>query len=172
MAWRVFQVELPIRRDWGSIEPLRVSVLSCLRAVFPDQPLCDSLSMVATELLENALKYGCWTGSDAALFGLRVAGDDDEVEVAVSNPVDPSDPGLARLLSELDRIQAAPSPEDAYLERMRQVAVTPGAHGGLGLARIAHEGGCALSADVSPAGVLRVRAVTRRSSAPRSRPAA
>ncbi len=160
MARRVFHVELPIRQEWEAIEPLRASVLACLRTVFRDLATCEALAMVACELLENALKYGDWARAPAAPFTLRVTGTDREVEVVVANPVDPASAGVRQLLAELRRIEAAPSARDAFTERLRAVATTTGAMGGLGLARIAYEAGCALSAELAD-GVLRVRAITR-----------
>jgi hypothetical protein len=79
----------------------------------------------------------------------------------VSNPVAPDDKEIARLAAELDRIRRAPSPQEAYLDAMRRVALTGGGSG-LGLSRIAHEGGCDVTAEVGPGWVLTVRATTRR----------
>jgi hypothetical protein len=168
MPRRVFHVELPIRAEWDTIEPLRASVLACVRAVFQDVSMSETLSMIATELVENAVKYGDWTRRDpAARFTLRVAGDEDAVEVVVSNPVHPA-AGTERLLHEVRRIADASSAEDVYLERMRALAATPGGEGGLGLARVAFEGQCELAAALGPDGVVEVRAVTRPTGAGRA----
>jgi hypothetical protein len=156
---RRFQIELPARPEWESIEPLRQSVVACLRAVFRDLPICESLAMVAGELLENAVKFGARaTGREPAL-ALWVVGDEFGVGIEVSSQTRPSDPGVARLVQELERIRRAPSPREAYLDALRRVALS-GGEGGLGLARIAHEGGCDLSA-VEEDGLVRVRANTR-----------
>jgi anti-sigma regulatory factor (Ser/Thr protein kinase) len=157
----LFQIELPLRQDWEAIGPLRQSVTACLKAVFRDHALCESLAMVAGELLENAVKYGArQPGSDRG-FALSVVGGPSGVELEVSNPIDQAEPGYERLLAEIARIARAPSPQEAYLEAMRRVAIS-GATGSLGLARIAHEGGCDVSASLGTDGLLRVRAITRR----------
>jgi hypothetical protein len=171
MGHRVFHIELPIRSEWTAVEDLRGSVLACLRAVFEDDDRAEPLAMVAGELLENAVKYGRWDLHPDEPFALRVDGSDDEVEIAVTNPVDAPDPGVARLLELLRRLREAPSAREVYLERLRIVADEDGASGGLGLARIAYETGCTLEAEVLPAGVVRVRAVTPRAGAPAGAPA-
>ncbi len=156
---RVFFLELPIREEWEGIEPLRASVLACVQAVFRDAGRSEALSMVASELIENAVKFGDWSRRVDAPFSLRVAGDGEGVEVVVTNPVPPGSAGVARLLAEVRRIAAAPSPEQAYTKAVRGVAL--GKATSLGLARAAYEGGCDLSARLD-GDVLRVRAVTRR----------
>jgi hypothetical protein len=128
--------------------------------------VCDTLAMVAGELLENAVKYGAAPGGGERGLGLSVAGDASSVEVEVSSPATPGDAHVERLLAELERIRRAPSPQEAYLDAMRRVALRSGP-GGLGLSRVAHEGGCDLEARVGEDGVLRVRATTRRLGGPR-----
>lgn len=157
----LFQIELPLRPDWEAIAPLRQSVTACLRSVFRDHALCDSLAMVAGELLENAVRFGARQPGSARGFALSVVGGPGGVEVEVSNPVDRGDPGHERLMAEIARIARAPSPQEAYLEAMRRVAIS-GREGGLGLSRISHEGGCDVSASLGTDGLLRVRAITRR----------
>ena len=158
MPRRLFHVELPLHPGWEAIEPLRASVLACVKAVFPHPGLAPSIALVTAELLENAMKFGRWEDG-AGAFALRLDGDDDRVEIEVSSPAVAGDPSVARLEEELARIAAAPSPEQAYTKAVRGVAL--GRPASLGLARAAYEGGCDLSARVE-GNVLRVRAVTRR----------
>ncbi|HET8539309.1 MAG TPA: hypothetical protein VFL83_05510 [Anaeromyxobacter sp.] len=159
MQHRLFQIELPLRPGWEAIEPLRASVLACVKAVFPRPDLAPSIALVTAELLENAVKFGRWDDGRGVFFGLRVDGHEDRVEIEVSSPVRDRDDNVERLRAELARIAAAPSPEQAYTKAVRAVAL--GKPACLGLARAAHEGGCDVSADVEGS-VLRVRAVTRR----------
>jgi hypothetical protein len=170
---RLFQIELPLHPGWDAIVPLRASVLACLKTVFPDPTVAASLALVTGELLENAVKFGRWDegGSHGAYgqFSLRVDGAGDRVEIEVANPVAFDDGNLARLQTELARIAAAPSPEEAYLKAVRGLALGRGS--ALGLARAAHEGGCDLFAIVV-GDVVRVRAVTRRLAPPPPIPAA
>lgn len=157
MQRRLFQIELPLHPGWEAIEPLRASVLACVKAVFPNPALAPSLALVTAELLENAVKFGRWEGGTGR-FGLRVDGHSDRVEIEVTSPVAPGDENVARLRAELDRIAAAPSPEQAYTKAVRAIAL--GKATSLGLSRAAYEGGCDLAAEVDGT-VLRVRGVTR-----------
>ncbi len=159
MQRRLFQIELPILPGWEAIEPFRAAVLACVKAVFPHPALAPSLGLVTAELLENAVKFGRWAEGGGGTFALRMDGHDDRVELEVSSPVVPGDENVERLRAELDRIAAAPSPEQAYTKAVRSVAL--GKPACLGLSRAAYEGGCALAAEVDGT-VLRVRAVTRR----------
>jgi len=168
MQRRLVHVELPLHPGWEAIEPLRASVLACVRSVFPHPELAQAIALVTAELLENALKFGRWGGGDG-LFALRVDGDESRVVIEVSSPVAAGDENVARLTDELTRIAAAPSPEQAYTKAVRAVAL--GRSGGLGLARCAYEGGCDLSADVD-GNVLHVHAVTRAPQPRRPTPAA
>lgn len=169
MERRILQVKLPIQPGWDAIEPLRGSVLACVKAVFPDATLAARIALVAAELMENAIKYGAWREHGDGSFTLQVTGTDAQVSIEVSNPVVPEDPGVARLQEELQRIAAAPSPQEAFLKSVRSVALKR--RTSLGLARIVHEGGCDLTAKIAD-GVLVVRAVTRALAPPPPTPAA
>ncbi|HSN92882.1 MAG TPA: hypothetical protein VLS93_16750 [Anaeromyxobacteraceae bacterium] len=160
MPHRLFHYELPVPERWDGVDHLRASVLSGLRAAFPGLPGLEPIAMVAGELIENAVKFGKWSDPARAVLGVSVSGDPGRVEIVVSNPTDLDDPNLKSLVAELGRIQHAPSPQEAYLDKVRKIALA--GMGGLGLSRVAHEGGCDLFAEVTPDKTLRVKAVTRR----------
>jgi hypothetical protein len=157
---RLFQYELSVPPHWDGADHLRASVLAGLRAAFPGRSGLEPLAMVAGELVENAVKFGKWDDAGRSVLGLTVGGEPGQVEIVVSSPTDLDDPNLRSLVAELARIAHAPSPQEAYLDQVRKVALSR--KGGLGLSRIAHEGGCDLTADVTPDRTLRVKAVTRR----------
>ena len=142
-----FSIDLPVRNEWKNVDLLRTSVQNCFIAVFSDVDGCHSLAMVTGELVENAVKYGDWTG-DRRCFRLRVHGQERRAYVAVENPVRDGDPSLGRLLSTLERIQSYPSAEAAYRARLLELASDDSGESGLGLVRVAYEGHAALSARV------------------------
>lgn len=160
MADRGFVIDLPIRERWQVVDVLRTAVYQCLAVVFEADAFAELVSMVVGELVENALKYGAWNG-DATLKGaearLRISGHSNAVEVEVTNPL-PAGSSTANLFAMLDRIRQAPSPQDAYVERLREVARDTSATGGLGLMRIAYEASCNLAAVVN-GNTLSVRAM-------------
>lgn len=140
-----FSIDVPVKNQWSNIDRLRTSVQSCLEAVFVDVDGCDALAMVTGELLENAIKYGDWTQD--SVFRLRVWGDENSGTVSVENPIAAGDGGPERVFAALRSIESFATAEDAYRAKLLEVAQrAPGSAGGLGLARVAHEGGCKLEA--------------------------
>jgi hypothetical protein len=142
-----FLIDVPVSTQWRNIELLRASVQSCLAAVFSDVEGSEAIAMVTGELLENAVKYGCWTHGDG-VFRLRVWGDAAVGHIEVENPVRPDDEGPRRVQELIAWMAGFPTVGEAYEARMLQVAKGPrGTAGGLGLARVMYEGGCRLRAE-------------------------
>src|SRR5437870_2955247 len=111
----------------------------------------DVVSMVVGELVENALKHGAWNGDadpKGAEARLRISGAPSGVQIEVTNPL-PLGANPQVLFSMLDRIRAAATPQDAYVERLREVARDVTVRGGLGLMRIAYEASASLTAAVA-----------------------
>jgi len=147
-----FSIDLTVRNEWRNIDLLRTSVQNCFIAVFADLDGCHAIAMVTGELLENALKYGDWTGSDRAMFRLRVEGKDPNIQVSVQNPLKKDDQNAQSLMRNIEWLASFPNPEAAYRARMLQIAqdesLDDSAGSRLGLARIAFEGNCRLSAKI------------------------
>jgi hypothetical protein len=153
-----FTIDLPVRSEWANVDLLRTSVQNCFTAVFSDIEGCHSLAMVTGELLENAIKYGDWTGIEEHRFRLRVWGEGRSAHVSVENPIS-GDAHAAEVIKMLGWMQTFPSADEAYRAKLLEIAAA-GRGGGvskLGLVRIAYEGNCKLNAELSP-GVLRVHA--------------
>lgn len=154
-----FSIDLPVVSHWRNVDLLRTSVQSCFIAVFTDVDGCNAIAMVTGELVENAIKYGYWTGEDKR-FRLRVHGRRGLVTIQVENPIDPSDPQLAKLEASLRWIHEFPTAEAAYraklLEIASQPASHPGASSGLGLVRCAYEGSSTLRSEMVERSALRV----------------
>ena len=114
--------------------------------------------MVTGELLENAIKYGDWSGKESS-FRLKVWGGGKRAHIAVENPVRPDDGSAHEVLEILRWIRGFPSANEAYRARLIEIAKGPmtGGASKLGLVRIAYEGDCDLGAEVSN-GVIRVTA--------------
>lgn len=158
-----FSIDMPIMPRWRNIELLRTSILNCLAAIFQNSDFCEHVGMAASELMENAVKYGDWSRPDRSLFKLLVTGDDASVQIAVSNPVEPGSNRARELLGTVEWIGTFESAHEAYRARLLMVAANPPEEGksGLGLVRVAYEANCVLTADLSDAGVLRVQATSR-----------
>lgn len=153
-----FSIDLPVRSEWANVDLLRTSVQNCVSAIFSDIEGCRSLAMVTGELIENAIKYGDWTRTDEPRFHLRVWGEGRSAHVSVENPVNGSH-HAEEVLETLGWMRRFASPSDAYRAKLLEVAAADRQPGNskLGLVRIAYEGNCTLTAEISR-GMLRIQA--------------
>jgi hypothetical protein len=154
-----FSIDLPVRSEWSNVDLLRTSVQNCFTAIFSDIEGCHSLAMVTGELIENAIKYGDWTGPEEQRFHLRVWGEGRSAHVSVENPVQSGDANAEEVLRTLGWMRSFPSTSEAYRAKLLEVAAADRdpSHSKLGLVRIAYEGNCLLTAELT-SGVLRVQA--------------
>jgi hypothetical protein len=154
-----FSIDLPVRSEWANVDLLRTSVQNCFTAIFSDIEGCHSLAMVTGELIENAIKYGDWGGTNEQRFRLRVWGEGRSAHISVENPVRTDDPHADEVMNTLGWMQGFPTSIDAYRAKLLEIAAADRQPGNskLGLVRIAYEGNCMLSAELSR-GVLRVQA--------------
>jgi hypothetical protein len=159
MAAFSFSIDLPVRSEWSNVDLLRTSVQNCFTAIFSDIEGCHSLAMVTGELIENAIKYGDWSGPDEQRFHLRVWGEGRSAHVSVENPVQQGGGNAAEVMKTLGWMRGFPSPCDAYRAKLLEIAAADRDPGDskLGLVRIAYEGNCQLTAELVR-GVLRVQA--------------
>ncbi len=120
----------------------------------------EAVCMVASELLENAVKYGHFP--DGTGIHLRAEVRNRLVTVEVESPLNPREMDNVRRLDDFVQwIRGYQSPFQAYLERMKAVAVQPidSDESGLGLVRIAYEGDAILDFYVTGEEVLHVSAI-------------
>jgi hypothetical protein len=160
-AQRPFRIELPVRPGWSAAEALRGAVEACLRSAVDEAEERAALSLVAGELIEGAVANGAWDAPSAAGggFALVMSGDGERVRISIERPVRDGDPGVERLLADVRRLAESDSAEQAYVDRLRLLVAGASREEALALARVAHEGGCRVSAEVGTDGVLRVVAV-------------
>jgi len=144
-----FHIELPIGPDWQNVDRLRLAILNCLEAVFGDHELSESVGIVTSELLENAIKYGDWEHSERPFLVLGVRGNADRIQVDVASPIEPTSPHFENVKRTIAWIERFSSPRDAYIARMQAIA-EQGEMGGsrMGLVRIAYEGPCVIEASL------------------------
>ncbi len=142
--------------DWSRVEPVRAAVARCIMATLRDRELEVSLGMVVAELLENAIKYG---RAGAPEVGVTVRVKANRVHVTVENEVDEKSNHVAVLQRRIEWMQTFRRPSDAYLAALKQVyAGAQIEQGGLGIVRIAHEGGCQIDCDTTQPGRITIRA--------------
>jgi hypothetical protein len=105
-----------------------------------DRERAEQISMAASELLENAIKYSSETSDHLNVKVVRRA---NEIDVMVENPAEPQQINILR--REMAIVNAA-EPEAIYLKRMEEAAKT-GSQSRLGLIRIRHDAGARLELD-------------------------
>jgi hypothetical protein len=150
---RTIHLQLQMAPEWQRIETIRQAVALCVDAAFDNPELRDSIAMVSAELLENAAKYG----KPGALVRLVVEELPDGVRVVVRNPVDLPSSHSDVLKERVDWLRDFSDAREAYRVALQHAYDNPG-EGGLGLARIAHEGGCRVRCDTSTTGEVTVSA--------------
>jgi hypothetical protein len=155
-------VELQILPEWSRIDPVRQAVGLCVEAVFGNEDLRDALGMVCAELLENAIKYGKPAPHKVRLvLSNSEQPQRHEVTLSVINAVDEASHHVELLQQRIGWIQRFDSSAEAYMAALTLVyerAEAQGGEGGLGLVRIAYEGGCRLDCDCPEQGVMAVHA--------------
>ena len=141
-------LNLTIPPEWSRIDPTREAVGLLVQAMFGDEDLRDALAMVSEELLENAIKYSA--PGKAVSLSIRHGG--DRVTVAVSNAVDASSEHAAVLRERVEWLRQFPDAASAYRAAIGKVYAQPAradGEAGLGIVRIAYEGRCGVSYDLT-----------------------
>ncbi|MEK7705191.1 MAG: ATP-binding protein [Myxococcota bacterium] len=135
-------LELELEPDWGRIDTSSSETARFLteRGVCMDS--VHALTMVATELLENANKYGSFRDPNARIR-YRVTMRGSSITVEVEHPVNEHRADdLGKLDQMIQWIRSFQDPFQAYLERVKEVSAQSLAttDSGMGLVRIAYEG--------------------------------
>lgn len=127
-------LELRLRPTVGIISAVRRSIMSLYERVLADPDASARVGLVTHELLENVLRHSS-TGDTT--LNIRISLPESVVWVETTNQATPDN--IAQLRARATSI-ATVDPDEAYLEAMR-ASVGSDKIGGLGLARIAAEGG-------------------------------
>lgn len=121
---------------WHLLSQLRHGVEEAL-GNFP-QDVRYATSMVAEELVSNAIKHGVSVpGATSAELTLTVT--DTQIQIAVSNGV-ACESVAAELEQRIAQIASSESKEQLYMNRLQQMLDDPAQSGKLGLYRIGFEG--------------------------------
>ncbi len=155
-------LEIKLRPIWGEIDRARDECRSFLEELGSTEETADALCMIASEILENAIKYGYFT-SETQEFTFKMEAGKDGMLVQAWSPLPSAGivENLRRLDSIIQWIRSFQSPFQAYLERLKLVAGQPldDNESGLGLIRIAYEGEAILDFYVNEDDILYVSAL-------------
>jgi anti-sigma regulatory factor (Ser/Thr protein kinase) len=164
------RLEAKLLPEWDAILPLWDDCHRFLSRHLPERDTVQALCMAVQELLENAVKYGGFVSSEGGKIELAVAVDERAIAIQVRSPPPTDGENLRRLEKTLDRIRTSSSAEEAYVQRLAELAeiaasTTPLSRppsAGLGLLRVAYEGQCVLDYWLDGANSLAVSAVRLR----------
>ncbi len=135
-------VEMRFGPRWTYISCVRKFVASFFMIGLADKERAEQISMAASELLENAVKYA---SEEEGYLKISIAKSTNEVDVCVKNRAEAHHINMLR--KELALIHAG-EPEKMYLKKMQDAAMSEGQQSRLGLARILYEAGARLRLDV------------------------
>ncbi len=156
------ELTLRVSSAWSELIRVNQTVEQFLEALGVAEDDTARLTMVACELVENAIKYGnVRTGREDVGLTLKLA--EGRVVIQVTNPVSETS---RRDLRELDKTiqwtRSFQDPFEAYVERVRAISSEPVEmrKSCLGIVRIAYEGRAALDFYLDEDGSLSVSAVS------------
>lgn len=170
LADQALTLRLELRPAWEELEVVRDQTLSFLLERKVDKDTSEAVAMVAAELLENAVKYGIFRRDDDAIE-LAVRLEDEVITTEVCNPLSPAQMlHVSRLDMMIQWIRGFQDPFEAYLERLKEVSsqTFDRVDSGLGLVRIAYEGGSVLDFFIREQNILAVSAVHPRTEGQRT----
>lgn len=158
---QTFELTMRFASQWEEIVRVNDAVTEFLerRRLPPEQN--QRCTMIACELVENAIKYGCYGETETVVL-LHVQVSSRSVLVQVRNPVCDD---YRSYLEELDRTiqwtRGFQDPFEAYIERVKAISSEPLGmkRSCLGIARIAYEGGAALDFYLDEDGTVSVAAL-------------
>jgi hypothetical protein len=134
-------LELRFDPRWTYISCVRKFVASFFMIGLADKERAEQISMAASELLENAVKYA---SEEEGYLEISIAKANHEVDVCVKNKAEADH--INTLRREFALIHTG-QPEKVYLRKMQEAAMTEG-QSRLGLIRILHESGAKLRLEV------------------------
>lgn len=137
-------IEMRFGPRWKYISPARLFIQSFVAIAVSDQAKADRVAMAASELLENAVKYGT---SDDTHCVVQAQADRGLIRASVTNQA--SAAGAEELRLVYQKIMTG-SPLEAYITQMREAATRSDGKSQLGLARIRYETNADLSLAITP----------------------
>jgi hypothetical protein len=155
-------IKLMIDANWEDIENIRTESSQFLASHSFSKEIVDAVTMIISELAENSIKYGSFVDPEHKVE-VNVTLSSDKITVEVINPFDET---AYRHLKRLDKtiqwIRGYQDPFEAYIERMKEVSRKPltDEESGLGLVRIAYEGGAILDFFVNEDGMVNISTIS------------
>lgn len=140
-----FETMIEFTPQWEILQSVRAAVQLRMEAATQDER--DGAVMVASELVENAIKYGQSTPTTGKKGQLLFSVEGRRVTISVSSSL-PTEEGYKNICRQIAAIHEAEDPLQFYAEKVAELLGRK-AHqsAGLGLCRIVAEGQFKLSAE-------------------------
>lgn len=154
-------MNLKIAPEWENLEQVRVKTEEFLKDKNLSRDITDSIIMNISELMENAVKYGRFDDKTKDITA-SVTVTENDIIVEVKSPVrDEDDFHFKRLDRIIQWIRGYQNPFEAYIEKLKEVAIQPmsESESGIGIIRIAYEGQSILDFYINDNGIISVSAV-------------
>jgi hypothetical protein len=155
-------IKLMIHANWEDIENIRTESSQFLASHSFSKEIVDAVTMIISELAENSIKYGSFADPEHKVE-VSISLSSDKITVEVINPFDETaHRHLKRLDKTIQWIRGYQDPFEAYIERMKEVSRKPltDEESGLGLVRIAYEGGAILDFFVNEDGRVNISTIS------------
>jgi len=149
-----------IEPAWDEIEKARNQISRFLVDHHILEDLVQAETMIFSELIENGVKYGKFLPGDHVETHVNI--DDHLITIEVIHPIDTADRDHLRELDEMIQwIRGYQDSFEAYIEKLKEIAKKSikDKKSGLGLVRIAYEGGAILDFYINEDSKLNVSAV-------------
>ena len=130
--------------NWSIINQIRDKVASLVESHGED--LAYACKMTSSELVENAIKYGCYIAGKKGIE-LSLSLKDNEVRISVANGIINKE-DLENVKTHIKAINSSNNPQELYINRLKTLLEKPELNQSqLGLFRIAFEGEFSLEYD-------------------------
>jgi hypothetical protein len=141
-------LDLNFGNKWEYISTLRRFVHNFMLTSLKDKDDADRISLAASELVENAVKYSYRVnGSTPPEIRFLLDYDESGNRVLMNIYNFASEEDIVTLRNEFSRITGT-NPYDIYIVKMKEIASRDDGKSMLGLARTVYISGCSLSMDI------------------------
>lgn len=133
--------EFKLEPEWEKIDSIQDEVMDYILEQKKSEADSDAIGMIASELLENAIKYGQFSRSQDIELVITI--NSASITVEVTNPIDDTnDENIKRLDERIQWIRGFQNPFEAYIRAITTISSQHHNRGdsGLGLVRVAYEG--------------------------------
>jgi hypothetical protein len=133
------KISLSITPAWSILKEVQEKTEKFLKQKDSSQHIIEATIMCASELVENAIKYG-YSNDENSYITFDLTMDSDKVIIQVSNGIKDKE-DVQRVKAHIEKLKLTNDPGKLYTERLMQLMENPKPGvSQLGLYRIAYEG--------------------------------